>query len=46
MAARRFPVEAGHVLAFGAAVAELSVSTVNQDGTEVVAGYATARLDT
>ena len=29
----------------GTAVAELSVSTVNADGREVVSGYATVRLD-
>ena len=34
------------VVRVGAQVAEFSVSTVNGDGTEVVSGYAHARLDT
>jgi hypothetical protein len=62
VAARRFPVEAGHVLAFGRALGladELAVGRtfetvvvedlkrtqiVNGEGTEVVSGYAHARL--
>jgi hypothetical protein len=50
VAARRFSVEAGHVLAFaralGAADPPGGLFTVDSDGIEVMSGYAHARLAT
>jgi hypothetical protein len=43
VAARRFPVEAGHVLAFGRSLGSAG-ELPRCDGTEVVSGYAHARL--